>query len=320
MNAFGVALYFISIFGCLFISHCNIINGAYNISEQDLIKSPAQDVITAYALADSYERNRSEHNLILEEAPDLDEGPSLSSVKLASKWMHSIIDTSDDIDEKTDAEEELESLEEYNSSNSTVNNTVEIESPKVSEPVLEDPYFGTSTSTLADNATVLELLKEQIARDFAPFINAITPAPVKAFLASQFAVLSTKLKLVFRGAFSPLLSTAVKAFRVCGNGLIFISQELLKWQEAYEEGEENPVDELATIIPSDENISSQSLNLEADVQVDSSIQAEAESVSNISPAELEIVDEPDERSEEEEVEVEESEEEGDDLEAEPVEL
>ena len=41
MNAFSLGLYFISIFSCLLSYHCNIINGAHNISEQDLIKSPA---------------------------------------------------------------------------------------------------------------------------------------------------------------------------------------------------------------------------------------------------------------------------------------
>jgi hypothetical protein len=78
---------FISIFSFLLISHCDIVNGAYNISEQDFIKSPAQEVITAFALADSFERNRSENSLSFGEAPDSDEGPSLSSVKLASKWI-----------------------------------------------------------------------------------------------------------------------------------------------------------------------------------------------------------------------------------------
>ena len=314
MNAFSLGLYFISIFSCLLSYHCNIINGAHNISEQDLIKSPAQDVITAYALADSYERNRSEDSFNLKEASDLDEGPSLSNVKLASKWMHSVIDATEpsndrDIDERTDTtEEDLKNPGEDYTSNSTVENIgkdkdVEIDSQKVREPVLEDPYFGTSTSTLADNATVLELLKEQIARDFAPFIliiNAITPTPVKAFLASQFTVLSAKLKLVLRGAFSPLLSAAVKLFLVTGNGLIFVSQELVKWQEAYEEREEHLVQDLAPIIPSDESIALPPLNLEADVLVDNSgVLEEAETVSDISPAELEIEDEPDERSEEE---------------------
>ena len=74
MNTFSLGLYFISIFSCLLSYHCNIINGAHNISEQDFIKSPAQDVITAYALADSYERNRSEDCFNLKETSDLDEG------------------------------------------------------------------------------------------------------------------------------------------------------------------------------------------------------------------------------------------------------
>ena len=318
MNTFSLVLHFISIFGSLFISHSSLISGEYNISisgDSSSTAAAAQDVITAYALADSYERNNSEKNLILgTEGDEGEESPTLSSVKLASKWMHSIIDASepthdddaprDDLDEEeTGIEETINTVGEYNSSSTE---TIK----EVREPAVDDTVYGTSDSILADNVTVLELLKEQIARDFAPFIiiiNAITPAPVKAFLAAQFAILSARLQLVFRGAFSPLLSTAAKAFRFTGNGLIFISQELVKWQEASEAAEKP-----ATVsqIPDNGGIASPPLDSEEEeedsspvvlVDSDSSeaskVKAEADIVSDTLPSELEIIEEIDEEEE-----------------------
>eukprot|EP01035_Chromulina_nebulosa_P030909 gene30909-41134_t len=334
MNVFSLFIY-----GSLFIFHCNVISGEYNISTTDdssaSTAAAAQDVITAYALADSYERNNSDYDSIIGEEGK--ESPSLSSVKLASKWMHSIHDAdapepihegdydepSDDLDrEETGIEENVDTGRDYNSSNSTETN-----SQQLRESALDDTVYDTSDSILADNVTVLELLKEQIARDFAPFIiiiNAITPAPVKAFLAAQFAVLSTKLQLVFRGAFSPLLSAAAKAFRFTGNGFIFISQELVKWQEASETGGKpatssvpdnadiavNP-EAAAEDSPVDTDRSSTSTSSSDPVEEEN-----AETVSDtLTSDELEILEEGDERSEEFNEEGEEEEEDRDYIEA-----
>ena len=175
-----------------------------------------QDLLTAYALAGAYEENATSDDSIIQGAP------SVSSINLASKWINSVSESKHELSD--DTEDSTEDSDQ-NRTESPMQNEDRAESTKAS-PVLT-----------VDNATVLQLLLEQVQRDFAPIIfiiNFITPTPVKKFLATQFAELGKQLKLVFGGAFSPLLSVAAKASHFVGKGFIFLSEEILKLKDAYE--------------------------------------------------------------------------------------
>lgn len=78
---------------------------------------------------------------------------------------------------------------------------------------------------LPDNATVWEILKEQIRSDLAPFLILI-PGPIKRYISIQFIQLIHTIKIASIGALQPLTKPLSKVIMLLGKSLIQLARHL----------------------------------------------------------------------------------------------
>jgi len=95
--------------------------------------------------------------------------------------------------------------------------------------VIEDVLLG--IRALPANASAWDLLKAQVAADFAPFL-ILLPKPLKRFVVAQSRVLFAQFRTFCEGPVSPMVRAGGKIVGVVGSVLEFVGRDLVKLSRA----------------------------------------------------------------------------------------
>lgn len=121
-------------------------------------------------------------------------------------------------------------------------NDTEAENPSDSshnQNVITNPLY--SMQELDGNATMWELVKAQIAADFAPFL-ILVPGPVKRFVKAEVTKLGKALSLVLVGAIKPMATSTSTILRIVGTLLVRLGNQFLEIENSISSGQSKELD------------------------------------------------------------------------------